>query len=295
MLTIDITYAVIIDLFMHLYYMFYGYIKYHFVECSKFMHIVTLNKFAEIGSNKRMLLAQNPTAFFVESMMGGVYIGFAIILIFSVAANIDPAWQALIMGLSFGIALTLVVFAGADLFTGHTMYMAISFLKKRSSLKDLAKVWIASWSFNFIGSVLLALIFLAGGGGVLLSGGEDLLIQIASYKMNSDAIELVARGALCNWLVCLALWMAARTESDSAKAIVIFWCLFAFIASGYEHSVANMTLLTIALVSNASEAISFSGLIHNLLWVSCGNIVGGSFFMAYGYWIASGEDKKLVN
>jgi len=253
------------------------------------MYAVTLEHFAALGDKKRLLLSQNPQAFFVGAMMAGAYIGFGIILIFSVAANIDPAWQKLVMGVSFGIALTLVVFAGAELFTGHTMYMTISYLKKKTSLKDLVKVWSASWSFNFIGSALLALLFITGGGGALLSGGEELLDKVVSYKMNSSAIALLARGALCNWLVCLALWMAARTTSESAKAIVIFWCLFAFIASGFEHSVANMTLLTIALLASSAESITISGLFHNLLWVTVGNIIGGSIFMAYGYWIASGE------
>jgi len=253
------------------------------------MYAVTLEHFAVLGEKKRMLLAEKPMAFFVGAMMAGVYVGFGIILIFSVAATIDPAWQKLVMGASFGIALTLIVFAGAELFTGHTMYMTLSCLKRKTSLKDLAKVWSASWSFNFIGAVLLALLFVVGGGGALLSGGEEFLNSVASYKMNSTAVALVARGALCNWLVCLALWMAARTESGSAKAIVIFWCLFAFIASGYEHSVANMTLLTIALLGNPTETITFGGLFHNIIWVTCGNIIGGSFFLAYGYWLASGE------
>ena len=81
--------------------------------------------------------------------------------------------------------------------------------------------------------------------------------------------------------------MAARTASDAAKLGVIFWCLFAFIASGYEHSVANMTLFAIALLAEHGEAVSLAGMAHNLLWVTLGNAVAGSLFMAAGYWFAS--------
>ena len=112
--------------------------------------------------------------------------------------------------------------------------------------------------------------------------------------MNSPIVELIARAALCNWLVCLALWMAARTTNDTAKAIVIFWCLFAFIASGFEHSVANMTLLSIALLGEHPDTVSLAGMGHNLLWVTLGNIIGGSVFMALGYWLASAEPRVKV-
>ena len=85
--------------------------------------------------------------------------------------------------------------------------------------------------------------------------------------MNAPALELVARAILCNWLVCLAIWTSARMTNDTAKCIAIFWCLYAFIASGFEHSVANMTLLSIALIAPPPETVSLGGLYWNLLWV----------------------------
>ena len=255
------------------------------------MYQHTLDHFAALARKKADLLNSSPSAFIVGAMMAGAYVGIGIILIFTVGAGMEPAWQKLIMGLSFGIALTLVVFAGSELFTGHTMYMVLGWLQRLTTPLDLVRVWAASWAFNLVGSVGLALIFVAGGGGSLLADGADLLNKVASYKMNSPWTALIARAALCNWLVCLALWMAARTASDSAKAIVIFWCLFAFIASGFEHSVANMTLLSIALLGNHPETVSIGGMAYNLLWVTLGNIIGGSLFMALGYWKASGAQR----
>src|SRR5690242_13595152 len=105
--------------------------------------------------------------------------------------------------------------------------------------------------------------------------------------MNAPALQLLARAILCNWLVCLAIWTSARMTNDTAKCIAIFWCLFAFIGSGFEHSVANMTLLSIALLSEHPATVSLAGMAHNLLWVTLGNIVSGAVIMAAGYWTMS--------
>lgn len=100
--------------------------------------------------------------------------------------------------------------------------------------------------------------------------------------------ELFFRGILCNWLVCLALWMSSRAKSETAKLVLIWWCLFAFIASGYEHSVANMTLLSVAvLLPNHPETVSIAGWFHNMIPVTLGNIIGGGVFVGMAYWLIS--------
>ncbi len=251
------------------------------------MYHDTIEHFAGVAEKKAALIRNHPLPFLVSAMMAGAYVGLGIILIFSVGATLDPAWRRLVMGASFGIALTLVIFAGSDLFTGHTMFMTIGRLRKRITTGALAAGWSLSWLGNLAGAAALALLFVAGGGGALLSEGAPLLQKAAAAKMNAPAVELIARAVLCNWLVCLAIWMAARTASDTAKLVVIFWCLLAFIASGYEHSVANMTLFSIALLGGHPDTVSFSGMAHNLLWVTLGNALSGSLFMAAGYWYAS--------
>ncbi|HMG60381.1 MAG TPA: formate/nitrite transporter family protein, partial [Burkholderiales bacterium] len=119
------------------------------------------------------------------------------------------------------------------------------------------------------------------------SAPDTLVMKVAAAKMNGSAVALFARAILCNWLVCLAIWMSARVDSDSAKCIVIFWCLFAFIANGFEHSVANMTLLGLALVGNHPETVSIAGFAWNLAWVTLGNIVGGAIFVAGAYYVST--------
>jgi len=227
--------------------------------------------------------------------MAGAYIGIGILLIFSLGSVLDPSIRPLVMGMSFGIALTLVVFAGAELFTGHTMYMSLAVLEGLAKGRALLLVWLASWSSNLVGSFLVALLFVIGGAGLIGKTDGELLNTIASYKMNSSPVALIARAMLCNWLVCLALWMSARTDNDTAKCILIFWCLFAFIACGFEHSVANMTIFSLALLLPHPESISVWGMFYNLFWVTLGNIMAGAVFMGLGYWTAAGPPSQKPN
>ena len=256
------------------------------------MYVETIVHFTKLASAKVAALKQNPLGFFIGSMMAGAYVGFGIILIFIVGSTADPAYQKLVMGTSFGIALTLVVFAGSELFTGHTMYMAIGWLEKAVNAGTVLKLWSFVWLGNLAGSSALAVLFVLGGGAGVVSEPDSFLHTVTAAKMNASMSELLARSILCNWLVTLALWMAGRSTSDVGKAIVIFWCLYAFIASGYEHSVANMTLFTISLLGNHPASVSVSGMVHNLCWVTLGNLLSGSLFMAVGYWVYSGRQQK---
>src|SRR6184192_80577 len=254
------------------------------------MFIETVDQFAKTAVAKTDYLRRAPLGFTISSMMAGAYVGLGIILIFCVGNAVDPGIRPIVMGASFGIALTLVIFAGSDLFTGHTMFMTHGWLQGRIGLRELAKCWTGSWGGNLIGCALLAALFVAGGGGPALlglGGKAPLIVTVAAAKMNAPAVELVARAILCNWLVCLAIWTSARMTSDAAKCIAIFWCLYAFIASGFEHSVANMTLLSIALMTEHPETVSVAGLVWNLLWVTIGNAIAGAGIMGVGYWAAS--------
>jgi nitrite transporter len=251
------------------------------------MFIETIDVFAKTAVAKAEYLRRSPGGFLISSMMAGAYVGLAIILIFCIGNALDPSIRPVVMGASFGIALILVIFAGSDLFTGHTMYMSIGLLQRRTSLADLAGCWGMTWVGNLIGSALLGALFVASGGGAALAGKAPLLVNLASAKMDGSAVELFARGMLCNWLVCLAIWTAARMTNDTAKCIAIFWCLYAFIASGFEHSVANMTLFTIALLAQHPDTVTLAGAGWNLLWVTLGNIASGAGIMGVGYWAAS--------
>ena len=122
------------------------------------------------------------------------------------------------------------------------------------------------------------------GGGV-----GQALAGAAATKMSLPPLVLFLRGILCNVLVCLAVWCGFRCKSDSGKLIMTFWCLYAFFTCGFEHSVANMTVLTLGLLNPAGMAVSFSGFGYNLLWVTLGNLVGAVVFLAIPYGIAAAK------
>ena len=254
----------------------------------------TVSKLAAAGAERARFLERNPAGFWISAMMAGIYVGFGILLIFSLGSVMDPSVRPLAMGASFGLALILVVFAGADLYTGLTMSMTLALLERRVTVSGLCRVWATSWAGNLAGSLLLAALFVAGGGGLITTASSEFVYKAAAAKMNLDAFQLVCRAMLCNWLVCLALWMAARITNEAAKMIAIAWCLFAFIASGYEHSVANMTLFGVALLSPHPESVSWGGMLWNLVWVTLGNTISAVVFMAAAYWAASKPDASAV-
>ena len=251
------------------------------------MYAETIESFTRMAERKVAAMRASPVGFFVAAMLAGAYVGLGIILIFTLGSQVPAPFQKLVMGATFGIALTLVVIAGAELFTGHTMFMALRGYRGVGSFADVAASWTLTWIGNLAGALALVALFALGGGGGLLSSPDTLVMKVAALKMTASGEALFARAILCNWLVCLAIWMAARVDSDAAKCIVIFWCLLAFIASGFEHSVANMTLLGLALAGQHPETVSLAGFAWNLAWVTAGNVVGGAVFVAGAYYVSS--------
>ncbi len=235
---------------------------------------------------KAALLKKNPIGYFVLSALAGMYIGFGTLLIFSIGGMLNgaPATK-IIMGVSFGIALSLVVIAGAELFTGNNLVMTAGILNKTVNIGDAVKLWAVCWIGNLVGGIILSLLF--WGSGLLTGSTAEYMAAAALGKMTAPAAALFFRGILCNILVCLAIWCGFRAKSESGKLIMIFWCLFAFITTGFEHSVANMTLLTVALLNPAGQAVTFGGYLYNLLIVTAGNMVGGICFTAVPYYLAS--------
>lgn len=239
-----------------------------------------LNVFAEFARSKSQLLKDSPLSFFIGSMLAGAYVGIGIIFIFTVASPLPAEVQTLVLGATFAIALTLVMIAGAELFTGYTMYMTIGMVKNTVNTQQLLSTWLMSWFGNFCGALALVGIYILAKG--YLFSHEELIAQVALKKVHATPIQLLAKGALCNWLVCLAIWMSKKVDSDIARLVIIFWCLFVFIACGFEHSVANMTLLSIVYFS-PENIVGLSDIAYNLTFVTIGNIIGGAIFVALAY------------
>ena len=257
------------------------------------MFTETINKCAATAERVVKLDRENPFGYWVASMMAGAYVGLGIILIFTLGNLVDPALRPLVMGATFGIALTLVINAGAELYTGHTMFLTFGVKAGRISSASAMRAGLQSWGGNLLGSILVAWLFWQTGGGKLLPDGASLVHSAALAKTQLPVVALIAKGMLCNWLVCLAIWMCQRVEG-SAKFIAIWWCLLAFIASGYEHSIANMTLFALSWFGAHSPDFTLSGIGYNLLWVTLGNTLSGVLFMGLGYWYATPADQRPV-
>jgi len=223
-------------------------------------------------------------------ILSGAHIGFGAFLMLSVGgacpglAATNPGLQKIVsgaFGLPFGLFMTLMT--GAELFTGNTALVTMATLEGKAEPDQLAKSWIASYAGNFVGSVALAaLVFL---GGTLVGGGASVGASIAKTSLSFKAAFV--RGILCNWLVCMAVYMASFAKDTAGKMVAIWFPISAFIALGLEHSVANMFIIPLGIFSGAAVTWK-TFLLSNLLPVTLGNIVGGAvcvgaaFCAAYG-------------
>lgn len=255
------------------------------------MFMDVIEKISNAALSKSNLLKKSKGKYLVSSALAGVFVGLGVILIFTIGGVLNAAnspYTKIAMGISFGVALSLVVMAGSDLFTGNNMVMTIGSLEKKVSPGETIKVWIFCFLGNLIGSVLIAILYAYSG---LATGPvAEFIVKASTAKIAAPALELFIRGILCNILVCLAIWCSFRLKEETSKLIMIFWCLFVFITSGFEHSVANMSLLAIGLLIPHPASITISGYGYNLLMVTVGNMVGGIVFVALAYWYIS-KDK----
>ncbi|MDD9906262.1 MAG: formate/nitrite transporter family protein [Rhodospirillaceae bacterium] len=191
----------------------------------------------------------------------------------------------LIGGMAFSLGLVLVVVAGAELFTGNNL-IVMAWASRRIGMGRLLRNWGLVYLGNLVGAVATAV--LVHGSGVL-DAGEGMVAAtargIASAKVALPFGEAFLRGMLCNTLVCLAVWLCVAAHSVSGKILAILFPITAFVALGFEHSVANMYLIPAGAFAGA-EGVTLAATVGNLVPVTLGNIVGGSALVALVYWIA---------
>lgn len=252
-----------------------------------------VSKVSQAAQKKVQLMEKKPMVYFVLSMLAGIYVGLGILLIFTIGGLLkgsDFAGTKILMGVSFGIALSLVIMAGSELFTGNNFVMAIGWHQKTVTTAECIKLWMICWLGNLAGSLLLAFMFVYSG----LSEGSvgEFIAQTSLAKMSVPIFPLLLRGILCNVLVCLAVWSSFKLNTESGKLIMIFWCLFAFITTGFEHSVANMTLLAIGVLKPMSQVLTWGGYAYNLLFVTLGNMIGGILLIALPYSFVAGRSDQ---
>jgi formate transporter len=237
---------------------------------------------------------------FALAVLAGAFIGLGAMFATTTAAatsTLPYGVARLLIGLVFCLGLILVVVGGAELFTGNNL-IVMAWANRKISIWALLRNWLIVYVGNFVGSLGTALLvflgkqYAAGGGSV----GEAAL-KIAVGKVNLGFVQALALGILCNCLVCLAIWLTYSARSVADKILAIIFPISAFVAAGFEHSVANMYFIPYALLIKAfdpafvaAKAIDLSGLtwgaffLKNLLPVTLGNIIGGAVLVAAMYW-----------
>lgn len=251
----------------------------------------------EVGVKKASL---DTLSMFALAVLAGAFIALGSIFATSVTAGaggiLPYGVTRLLAGLAFCLGLTLVVIGGAELFTGNNL-IVMAWASHKISTRALVRNWIIVYIGNFVGSVITAvLMFLTKqytfGGGVV---GQAALAT-ATAKVNLDFTQAVALGIMCNALVCLAVWLTlgARTTSDKILAIIL--PITAFVAAGFEHSVANMYFIPLGWLIKQFDPVfaagtnldlsrlDLGGFLANLVPVTIGNVIGGVVMVAGVYW-----------
>ncbi|MDF1587760.1 MAG: formate/nitrite transporter family protein [Gammaproteobacteria bacterium] len=242
----------------------------------------------------------DPLRVFALAILAGAFIAFGALLYTLVtydSADIAAGVTRLLGGFVFCLGLILVVVAGAELFTGNNL-IVMAYVDKKVTLSQLVQNWVIVYLGNFVGAIgVLVLIYLSGHWLIGQGAVGAKAITIANYKVNLTWMEAFTRGILCNILVCLAIWLcfAGRTVVD--KVVAIIFPITAFVALGFEHSVANMYFISAGLLAKQQpeiaqlvanvplDSLTMSGFLwNNLLPVTLGNIIGGSVFVGLFYW-----------
>ena len=207
-------------------------------------------------------------------------------------------------GALFAAGLILVIVAGGELFTGNSLMVA-ALADRKISLPAMLRGWCLVYLGNLVGSVLVAF-FILKSGQLVCSGGllGGFTLKLAAYKTALTFEKAFFMGILCNWLVCLAVWMAYGAGDVAGKILAIFFPIWLFVASGFEHSIANMYYIPAGILAKADplfvekalelgasqqaiDALGWGSMFSaNLLPVTLGNILGGAFFVGLAYWLA---------
>ncbi|WNM25208.1 formate/nitrite transporter family protein [Demequina capsici] len=236
-------------------------------------------------------LAKTPTRLLVSGMLAGMWIGVGDVLMWSAAGPFivaDAPAGKLVAGIVFAAALTIVVFAGSELATSAMMILPLGAIRKAITWVRAGVLLLSVFFSNMVGAFAFAWVIMQTG--ILNSGpAGDFYASYLEGKIEHSSAELFFRGVMCNVLVCMAIWAAGRLKSEAGKAIIIFWGVLAFITSGFEHVVANMTTFALGLMGQGDVAVTFGDFVNNMIFVGLGNLVGGGIVVGVAYAYVAGK------
>ena len=226
-------------------------------------------------------------------VLAGAFIGLGALYFVLVISdrNLGFAAARVLGGVCFSLGLLLVVVAGAELFTGNNL-LAMAWADGRITTREVLRNWVLVCAANFVGAAGLALIVFLSGHASMNGGAVGrAYLEVVAAKSSLPFWKAFWLGVLCNVLVCMAVWMSFAGRSVVDKLVAVIFPISAFVAAGFEHSIANMYLIPLAMMLKASgaalppggDAIGLLGLARNLVPVIAGNLVGGSVLVALVY------------
>lgn len=247
--------------------------------------------------------ANDPVRVIVLAIMAGLQIGCGALLMTLVKSDSTLSFGVaqVLGGACFALGLICVIVAGAELFTGNNL-MVMGALSKKYTWGALIKNWVIVWFGNLLGSLILVAIVAGCATWTMNSGAMgDTMVSVATSKISLSWPTIFLRGIMCNFLVCLAVWMGFAGKSVIDKIFTTVFPVMAFVALGFEHCVANMFFLPMGLaayangfgagVANAASCMNVAGVVFNISAATLGNIVGGAIFVGVIYWVAYRKKK----
>lgn len=220
---------------------------------------------------------------FMLAILAGSFIAFGALTYTLVVTDstLGLGPTRLLGGIGFSVGLILVIIGGAELFTGNAL-MVMALMDHKISLSLLLRHWLIVYAGNFMGAIIIA-IFVTFSGVLDNQPVAQTAMSIAQGKLSLTATEALFRGILCNILVCLAVWMSFAARRVSGKVLVIIFPVAVFVCIGFEHSIANMYVIPVAMIAGYLPLDS-AAFLYNILFVTIGNILGGAVFVALVYW-----------
>lgn len=249
------------------------------------------DKAVQLGTAKTELPIKKMLALGVVS---GAHVALGAFLAVSVGGSMpsikgsDPGLQRALLGM-FGLPMGLLMTTtgGGELVTGNMALCTVALLENKTTLQKVVRNWTVVLAGNFIGALLLAKLAATASTGVAPGA-----VAMATAKVSAPWLAAFCKGILCNWLVCMAVWMATSTPDIASKAAAVFFPVTGFVALGTEHCVANMFFLPFGMMQGADISVT-AMFTCNLIPVTLGNLVGGSVFVAYFYVLAYGQYRAV--
>lgn len=239
-----------------------------------------------LALKKQKIFRQSVLRYIARAMLASMFIGFGVIVAFKTGNYFfmeNSPFAYPMAAITFGAAIILISYGGGDLFTGDTFYYTYTALRRKMKWAEVVRMWIMSYIGNILGAAAFALLIYLTGL-FYSSDVNGFLLYVVEHKMGAPAGQLFFRAILCNWLVCMAFFIPMNIKGDGAKMFAMVLFVFCFFISGYEHSIANMCTFAIALVLDHPGTVSWNGVVHNLVPVTIGNLIGGGILMGVMYY-----------